>query len=425
MMNAGIPPADPTRILVVDDEAAVADVLSDTLVQENYEVLTRYNAQDALQLVRNQQFAVIISDQRMPQQTGLEFFKQVKLIQPNTSRILLTGVTDLNVMIEAINQGEIYRFMVKPWLREELLTTIKNAIHRFELICSNAALQNTTRLMNLQLTEMNHSLEEQMKLVEAQNSQLERLNRALGENLAGSVELCVKTMQMFYPTLGTHAQRVHAICKAMADNLRLSNAQRQVLEISGQLHDIGLVGVQRQLIRRWFEKPKALSKPERELVQQHPILGQELANFGHHLKDVGILIRAHHEHFDGSGFPDGLAGEEIPWLGRLLSVAIGYVEPGTGNRDKVREIQSRAGTEFDPEAVRVLTRCLPQAVLPQGERPVLLAELEPGMVLAKGIYNANGLLILPEGQQLSEVWIDKLQAHNRVSPITQALLVYG
>jgi hypothetical protein len=143
------------------------------------------------------------------------------------------------------------------------------------------------------------------------------------------------------------------------------------------------------------------------------------------LEAVGETIRAHHERFDGAGYPDGLRGEAIPWLGRLLAVAVSYTESQNDGRDAVAEIEASDGSAFDPDAVQALLRCLPRAELPRREREVLLSELQPGMVLAKGIYNSKGLLILPEGQQLSEAWISKLLAHNRVSPIHQLLQIYN
>src|SRR6185295_12866054 len=102
--------------------------------------------------------------------------------------------------------------------------------------------------------------------------------------------------------------------------------ERQVLEISAWLHDIGLVGVPRRLIRLWQKTPEALNPAELKLIHQHPALGEELAEFIHELSEVRRVIRAHHERFDGRGFPDGLRGESIPWLARVLAVAIACAE---------------------------------------------------------------------------------------------------
>ena len=418
--------ADPAmhRILIVDDEEIVLVALRETLKREGYSVATALNASKGLELLNDGAFSVIITDQQMPGMTGLEFLAQVKQIQSDATRILITAVLNLNTVIEAINKGEIYRFIVKPWLREELLATVKNAIQRYELICRNAVLQATTLAMNDKLTRLNRSLAEQVARVEEQNKQLGQLNQALEQNLQRSVSLCLRTMETFHPVLGSEARRVFELAKAMADTLQLPPDQRQIIEISAWLHDIGLVGIPRHLIKRWRFEYNSLSEAERALVEHHTILGQELASFANPLESVGAVIRAHHERFDGQGYPDQVSGDAIPWLARLLAVAVAYAESRFEGNAAVEEIKLGSGSAFDPDAVRAFLRGLPRATVPRREREVLLSELQPGMVLAKGIYTANGLLLIPEGQKLSAPFIDKLLNHNRISPISQSLLVY-
>lgn len=411
-------------ILIVDDEEIVLVALRDTLLREGYKVVASPHAVHALSILKQQQFSVVITDQQMPLVTGLEFLDQVKQIQPDATRILITAVLNLSTVIDAINKGEIFRFIVKPWIREELLATVKNAVQRNELLASNHRLHEETCTMNAKLTELNHALEEQMEKVAEQNRQLAVLAAAQEENLRQSVELCVQTMQTFYPTLGSQARRVYELCAAMAKTLELSPEERQTLEISAWIHDIGLVGVPRQLIKKWEESPGELTEAERALIEHHPILGAELARFAHHLKDVAPTIRAHHERLDGSGYPDKLAGENIPRLARLLAVAVAYAESDLAGQAAADMISQGSGSAFDAEAVRVFLRSLPKAAVPGKQREVLLTELRPGMVLAQGIYTATGILLMPDGQELTATYIDKLINHNRINPIVQSLLVY-
>jgi response regulator RpfG family c-di-GMP phosphodiesterase len=414
----------PLSVLVIDDEEIVLVGLRETLLREGYRVVALSDPVTALEVLQREKFAVIVTDHQMPTLTGLEFLAQAKRIQPEASRILITAVLNLDMVIEAINKGEIYRFVVKPWLREELLAAVKNAAQRHELICHNTQLLAEAVAKNAELTKLNQSLEQQIARAAEQNELLGAQNQALEQNLQHSVELCVHTMQTFYPTLGTQARRVNEICKVMAADLELEPEPRRTLEISSWLYDFGLVGVPRDLIRRWYETPDSLTSAEAEVVKQHPALGEELIAFVHHLESVGKIIRAHHERFDGTGYPDGLKGEEIPWLARLLAVAVAYAENRRLGPDAVEGIRLASGTAFDPEAVRALLRSLPHAKMPRREKEVLLSELKPGMVLAKGIYTANGMLLIPDGQQLTETYIDKLRNRNRISPITQSLFVY-
>ena len=210
----------------------------------------------------------------------------------------------------------------------------------------------------------------------------------------------------------------------MARVLELSAEDRRVLESSALVHDIGLVGVPRQIIRRWQENPNALGPAEKALIEQHPVLGQEMTAFGAEFDRVGEVIRAHHERFDGSGYPDRLAGEKIPWLARLLAVAVAYASGGVKGSDALDRIKLAAGSAFDPEAVRVFLRALTVSVTPRKEREIGLSDLRPGMVLACGIYTANGFLLAPEGQHLSAILIEKLLNHNQIQPIDQTLTVY-
>jgi response regulator RpfG family c-di-GMP phosphodiesterase len=411
-------------ILVVDDEEIVLAALHETLRQAGFNAVTTSEPLVALEELKKREFSVIISDQRMPGLSGLELLAQASKLKPNTTRILITAVLSLDTVIEAINQGEIYRFIVKPWLREEFLATVQNGIQRYELICQNTRLQEATRAMNEQLVQLNRSLEEQVRLVAEQNQQLGDMNRALEGNFLRSLELCVHTMQTFDPSLGNQARRVTQLCQAMAEVLRLPPEDQRLLESAARLHDIGLVGVSRHLIRRWQDDVEELGPAEQTLIEQHPILGQELAAFGSGLDKVGEIIRAHHERVDGAGYPDRLRGDAIPWLARLLAVAVAYASSPLPAADALERVKMDSGSAFDPEAVRALLRALPLTPTPRKEMEITLADLRPGMVLARGIYTSTGLLLMPEDQPLTPAYVAKILNHDRVEPITQSLVVY-
>ncbi len=412
------------RLLVVDDEEIVLVALRETLLRAGYEVVATGDAADALEKLKQSAFAVIITDQQMPRMTGLEFLSRAKQVQPDATRILITAVLNLSTVIEAINTGEIYRFVIKPWLREEFLGAIESAVQRHQLVARNKELQAETQVANAQLVSLNRELELQVARVAEQNRELEVLNGALQQNLQRSVELCVKTMETFYPTLGMQARRVHELCRSMGMSAGLSPVNQRALEIAAWLHDVGLVGVPRRLIRRWQMGNEPLSEAERSLIEQHPVLGEELASFVDPLEPVRSAIRTHHERFDGKGYPARLAGEAIPWLGRLLGVAVAYAESDLDQAGALAQLRSESGTAFDPEAVLILMRSLPRATLSRKQREISLSELRPGMVLAKGIYTASGILLVPDGHQLNETYIDKLRNHHRISPISQSLMVY-
>ncbi len=411
-------------ILIVDDEEIILTALQEILRRAGFEAVTFADPLAAVAELKHRNFSVVISDQTMPGMSGLEVMAEARKLQPFATRILITAVLRLDTVIEAINKGEIFRFIVKPWLREEFVATVQNAVQRYELICQNSRLHSTTQSMNEQLVELNRSLEQQIQLVAQQNQQLAGMNGALEQNLVRSLELCVRTMQTFYPTLGSQTWRVAEICKSIAASLQLSPADRHVFESSALLHDIGLVGLQRQLIKKWHEGREPLTTAEKALIEQHPILGQELAHFGSGLEKVGEVIRAHHEHYDGSGYPDQLVGEKIPWLARLLAVVVAYASSPSTSPEAVEQIKTHSGTWYDPEAVRALVRTLSVIRVTRREREIDLGELRPGMTLSRCIYTSNGLVLVPEGQQLNATYIEKLLNHNRIQPLGQTLVVY-
>lgn len=417
------PPAS-VPILVVDDEELIASALGQILRQAKYEVVTMCQPMLALDELKRREFSVIISDQRMPGLSGLELLAEARRLQPNTTRILITGVLNLDTVIDAINQGEIFRFIVKPWLREEFLATVSNAMQRYELLCQNGRLQASAKSINEQLERVNTLLEEKGKMVALQDQHLQELNNALEASFEKSLVLCLHTLETFHPSLGAQARCVSQVCRAIADSVGLPAEERRSFASAALLHDIGLVSLSRQLIRRWQEDPDSLKPEEAELIHQHPVLGQQLVTFNSGLEQAGQIIRAHHEHFDGGGYPDGLGGQKIPWLGRLLAVAVAYGSSNLPPGSALEKVKLQAGSLFDPEAVRAFLRALPMADLPGKQREIALKDLAPGMVLSRGIYSHNGLLLVPEGQRLDDSWIKKLVNHHHAHPITQSLAVY-
>lgn len=404
-------------VLVVDDEEIIRTALSESLRREGYDVMMAGDGESGLKILEDKSFSVILTDQLMPGMNGLEFLERTRVVQPDATRVLITGVPNLGTVIDSINKGEIFRFIVKPWLREELLATVRNGVQRFETLRQNQELQAKTQIANKELAR-------QLTRIAEQNLQLENLNAALHRNLNQSVQLCLKTIEAYWPVLSNQARRVQELCRTMAETLDLPPAQRHVLDIASLLHDIGLIGVPRDLLRKWRMQPDSLNDAEVAQIEHHPVLGQQLVGFVDNLADVGRTIRAHHEHFDGTGYPDRLYNDNIPWLARLLAIAVGYAT--FPNEDGAPDyIRANSGFAYDPEAVRAFFRSLPHASLPRRRREVLLSELRPGMILAEGIYSASGLLLMSQGQKLSEPYIDKLRNHDRVNPINHSLIVFG
>ncbi|MGF1483002.1 MAG: HD domain-containing phosphohydrolase [Opitutales bacterium] len=415
---------DDPPILVVDDDEIIRIALQETIEHEGIQVVTAGSGPEALERLRQERFGVIISDQRMAEMTGLEFLAQAKHIQPNASRILITGVLTLKTVIDAVNQGEIFRFLAKPWIREELLATIRNAMQRFELLETNARLQADTLRLNDQLSEANNALKQRFKELADQKARLDEAHASLERNFQQSLELAHRLVGTFYPLLAKFTRNCVALVDEMAEAAGMPAGERHVLEVSAWLQNVGLLGVARDTLTKVFRRGEVLTDEERQLMYNHPVYAQALAFFVADLEGVSETIRAHHERWDGCGYPDGLTGEGIPHPARFLAVAAAYVESGLPPNEAVEEIQSLSGKAFDPEVVRIFMKVTQKAHLPRKVREVTFAELQAGMVLAEGIHSPSGLLLLPEDKLLTKPVLEKIRQHNMLDAVTERLLVY-
>lgn len=414
----------PLSILSIDDDPLILKVLEDLVTRSGYESVTTTSAEEALRYALDRRFAVVIADHNMPDMLGADLLHRFAQIQPSASRILITGIKSLDVVTAAVNSGEIFRFVTKPWISAEMMATLHNAVQRYELIESNRRLEKTTLDLNQKLSEANSKLERQLKELEAGKREIDISHEALKTNFSRSLELCQRILSTFNPLLGEQAKAASRICEAMAATHYFDAEQKHVLEVSARLYDIGLTNVPPGFMMS-VQNDLEDTPPELKTVfQNHTIHGQTLASFVDLLKPVGDTIRAHHERFDGSGFPDGLAGEMIPWTARCLAVVVYYVTCGLPHEQAVDRILEQSGTVFDPDATRLFLRCAQATPLPRLVREVMVDELDVGMQLASGIYSPTGVLLVAEGYHLDDNTIKKIRNYNSSASLQRQLLVY-
>lgn len=418
-------PQTARTLLVVDDEPRILAALKEVLERQGFFVVAATNARAALDLVSRRAFAVIISDHLMPDMTGLDFLVECQRAQPLASRVLVTAVLSLPTLVEAINKGEIYRFVAKPWLREELVATVRNAANRYELLVQNERLLVESSDLNRRLVEANAALAGQVARLEEQRGSLDLANAELARRYDHSLELCSRILATYDPFLAGQTQAVAALARQMGASAQFTDDERHVLVTSAWLCDLGLIGVSREVLRAFRKHPERLGERELSGIHSHPIYSQTLAAHLDNRGLVGETVRAHHERFDGTGYPDGLAGESIPWTARCLAVAVWFVECGLPGEQAADAVLAQAGKALDPEAVRLFRTTARLSPLPRSVREVMLADLQPGMVLAHGIYSPHGLLLVGEGQSLNSGTIAKIRSHNLMTPLSQRLLVYS
>jgi response regulator RpfG family c-di-GMP phosphodiesterase len=426
------------RILVVDDEEMVLSILKQQLQPEGYHVTTVNGPSKALDTLQKESFSVILADHEMPEMTGLDLLIKVKETNPTITRLLISSGLTLTVLSDAIKSDTIYRFITKPWLREEMLVTMRNAIAHNRLVTENKALHERNVHLNLKISKLAEA--EEQAASEESTSETQSLypesGMMEGEPDSGqggaiapqgvdlAVDAFVKMLYTFHPNLGNTSLRAVALCQTLGEVLELPSDQLKSLLWAAALHDISLVGIDRGIVRRWLRGPEKCTEEEMVLIKRHPEQSQKMLEHLPFFQEAGEIIRSHHEHWDGTGYPDGLKGEMIPWLARLLCAVVTYCSKHSASIQAMSEIEAESEKMFDPDAISALAKAAPLTKMPRGEREILLIELKAGMVLAREIFNANGFLLLPKGREMTDGSINKVLSINRVTPIDPLVLVY-
>jgi putative nucleotidyltransferase with HDIG domain len=315
------------KIMVVDDEPANLRLL-ERLFRRDYQVLTAASGKEALQLLEQHDVALLITDQRMPGMTGIELLKRTAEFRPHMVRMVLTGYTDIGALVEAINCGQVYKYVTKPWNNDDLRITVGRAVAHFETNKSRHELELANRRLSVRLQEM---------------------TRAVVRSISDALE--AKDEHVY-----GHARRVSGYAVATGRRMRLDTATLEQIALAAVLHDVGKIGTPDALLL----KPTPLTEEERAVMQTHSERGARMLAGVPEMEDVAAIVRHHHEHWDGSGYPEGLAGEMIPLASRIIHVADAYdamtsprpFRDTFDHETAVAILKRSAGVHFDPEVVR-------------------------------------------------------------------------
>ena len=346
-------------MLFVDDEVNILKSLARLFRAEPVRVLTASSAPEALALLGSEPVQVVVSDQRMPGTTGVKLLAQMRERRPDVVRILLTGHTEIGVAIEAINHGEIFRLLTKPWNDDELRATVRQALADCAIRAEVVRLNALTQAQNASLQEMNQLLE---RKVAERTSELEAKNRELRTAYLSTVRALSEAVDAKDPYTRGHSERVGVYASRIARELRCNREFIERIYLAGLLHDIGKIGIPDAIIG----KPAQLTVAEYDLMKRHPEIGARILEPVAFLADIVPCVRHHHEWYDGSerGYPERLAATEIPYPSRIILVA-DTVEAMTSDRpyrralpfgQVIEEIQRFRGTQFDPNAADAFLR---------------------------------------------------------------------
>ncbi len=262
-------------LLFVDDEENIQRSLQRVFRREGYNILTASSGGEGLEKIAQTPVDLILSDQRMPQMSGVEFLREVRKTSPDTVRIILTGYADVQAAMDAINQGEVYRFITKPWNEQELKLTVKRALEQRDLLLENRRLNELIKRQNDELMELNRNLErkvqERTQEIRAKNEELSRLYGGLEKNFLDSIRVFASLVELRDSYTGSHSKRVAAFSKSIAEKWGLEEKEILDVEIAAILHDIGKIGIPDKVLAKPYEE---MGQEERKIYEQHPIIGQ-------------------------------------------------------------------------------------------------------------------------------------------------------
>ncbi|EJM02960.1 response regulator containing a CheY-like receiver domain and an HD-GYP domain [Pseudomonas sp. GM102] len=425
------------KLLLVDDEESILNSLRRLLRGQPYEVLLATSGAQALEIMARQPIDLVMSDARMPNMDGSTLLAHIHQRYPDTLRIMLTGYADPTVIIKAINEGQIHRYISKPWHDEEMLLTLRQSL------------------------AYQHSERERLRLVQEtwdQNEKLKQLNATLEKHVAARTSELQQTADMLdlaYEEL-KHSYVTGTEVFSLLANLRLPPAKqtnRQIIELvrvhcklhgldEGSSRDLTMAAALYNIGKlSWTDSMMStpsdlLHHNDRERYRGYPKQSESLLMTLDPMKDAARLILHHQERWDGSGFPDRLKGEAIPFGSRLLKLAVDFIELQRGlilerqmNSDEALVyIRQYAGRLYDPELVedfiQVCATYLSDVTLADPTVKVLTTrDLVAGMILARNLNADNGMLLLNAGKVLNGPLVEKLIAFEAMEGAKYSIFV--
>jgi len=412
--------SNPARILLVIEDPLLGSILRDQLQGLSYPVNLHTTPAAALSDAQQQLFSVAIIDDQLTGSEQLKVAQDLAKTRPATLRVILTSGKNMETLVTARQSGLIFRYITKPWLRDELAMAVENAVSCFRL----GSEVDSLRTRNLTLTQQLSEAGQGGGAVGNPGASSEA--NATSDPAASNrvIEFAYRALSAFHPNLGNASLRAVAVCRTLGEILAIPPAELPTLLKAAALHDVGMLSVDRGVVRRWLRDPAKCTEEELAVVHRHPVVSETILKELPGFEGVAEIVRHHHEAVDGSGYPDALKGETIPYFSRLLAPLVHFCHRNASTTQILNEIEVLSDKVFDPAAVRALAKALPITQMPRGEREILLIELKSGMTLGRDLFNAGGHLLLPKGRELKESDINRIIAINRVTPLEPFVLVF-
>ncbi|MBR8460844.1 response regulator [Burkholderia dolosa] len=404
-------PAAPV-ILLVDDEPNVLSALTRAFRPARYEILCADSGEAALEILASTEVDLIVTDMRMPHMSGTEFLARARALYPDTMRILLTGYAEIASIVQAVNEGGVYRYLNKPWDDHDLLLTIEQALEQRRLRREAARLAALTEAQNDALRRFNTELETQVRARTEELGQtvmfLEAAQHDLKSSFTAMVQVCASMVELRCGAASGHAMRVGEIACWLALASGMSSLHAQDVYFAGLLHGIGKLSLPDELLHKPIVK---MTTDEHRLFLQHPLRAQMVLTPVAQLHKVASIVLHQYERFNGRGTPDGLAGDAIPLGSRIVAIArdfegLRHGEIGAPHsvEQAIDALRSQAGVRYDPLLIARfidLMRNPANLGIATSVAEITSAQLREGMQLADDLRTHRGVLLMTKGSVMS------------------------
>jgi response regulator RpfG family c-di-GMP phosphodiesterase len=411
-------------VLCVDDEVNILSAIKRVLHKQDYTVLTATSGPQALEILKNETVHVIVSDMKMPNMSGAEFLQKSTQLAPTCYRILLTGYSDMSSTIDAVNKGDIDRYLQKPWDNKELLSTVNDGLEKAKLMFENNRLHALVKKQNALLTDLNHNLDEKVKL---RSKQILIAMRKLERNTLATQRVLYNFISINPHLDGGFAQSVSHLAGQLADQLSLTEKEHDQVTFASLLCEIGLLGLDTQLYAKPFCE---LNYNQQHIYMHQSKYAEQILSPAKHLRDELDIITCQFECVDGTG-PNQLSVEQIPKGAQILAVARDFWRYKLGrinktplaNSEAISELKKYRGIRYDPTTLDLLVK-KPELISGQFiSSAIQVTDLRDGMRLKEDILTKNHILVLPKGHVFSNTSIRQLANYEKQKNVTFSIYV--